>query len=92
MKSTQATTYRTLNSELNRLNGSLDTLRSQAATGKKLLRPSDDPAAIRPVLSARTDIRPFRSIALKIKTLISIRLKTYWSVLKRPLLMRSMVP
>ncbi|MBW2186992.1 MAG: flagellar hook-associated protein FlgL, partial [Deltaproteobacteria bacterium] len=57
MKSTQATTYRTLNSELNRLNGSLDTLRSQAATGKKLLRPSDDPAAIRPVLSARTDIR-----------------------------------
>ncbi|MBW2185604.1 MAG: flagellar hook-associated protein FlgL [Deltaproteobacteria bacterium] len=57
MKSTQATTYRTLNSELNRLNGSLNTLRSQAATGKKLLNPSDDPAAIRPVLSARTDIR-----------------------------------
>ncbi len=57
MKSTQATTYRTLNSELNRLNGSLETLRSQAATGKKLINPSDNPAAIRPVLSARTDIR-----------------------------------
>ena len=57
MKSTQATTYRSLNSELNSINGRLEHLRNQAATGKKLLRPSDDPAAIRPVLSARTQIK-----------------------------------
>lgn len=57
MKSTQSTTYRSLNTELGRINNSLETLRNQAATGKKLLRPSDDPAAIRPVLSARTQIR-----------------------------------
>ncbi len=57
MKSTQSTTYRSLNNELGKINNSLETLRNQAATGKKLLRPSDDPAAIRPVLSARTQIR-----------------------------------
>lgn len=57
MKSTQPTTYRILNSELNRINNSLEDLRTQAATGKKINRPSDDPAAIRPVLSARTQIR-----------------------------------
>ncbi len=57
MKSTQATTYRTLNAELGRINNKLESLRNQAATGKKLIRPSDDPAAIRPVLSARTQIR-----------------------------------
>lgn len=57
MKSTQATTFRTLNSELNNINNQLEDLRTQEATGKKLNRPSDDPAAIRPVLSARTQIR-----------------------------------
>ncbi|WP_316346808.1 flagellar hook-associated protein FlgL [Desulfuromonas acetoxidans] len=57
MKSTQATTFRTLNSELNSINNQLENLRTQEATGKKLNRPSDDPAAIRPVLSARTQIR-----------------------------------
>lgn len=57
MKSTQPTTYRILNTELNRINNELEDLRTQAATGKKLNRPSDDPAAIRPVLSARTQIR-----------------------------------
>ncbi|MEA3466142.1 MAG: flagellar hook-associated protein FlgL [Thermodesulfobacteriota bacterium] len=57
MKSTQSTTYRSLNAELNTISGRLENLRNQAATGKKLIRPSDDPAAIRPVLSARTQIR-----------------------------------
>lgn len=57
MKSTQATTFRSLNTELNSINNQLEDLRLQAATGKKLNRPSDDPAAIRPVLSARTQIR-----------------------------------
>lgn len=57
MKTTLSTTYRSLNSEMSRLSSTLENLRNQAATGKKLLRPSDDPAAIRPVLSARSQIR-----------------------------------
>lgn len=57
MKSTQATTFRSLKSELGSINNRLEDLRNQAATGKKLIRPSDNPAAIRPVLSARTQIR-----------------------------------
>jgi flagellar hook-associated protein 3 FlgL len=57
MKTTLATQYRSLNSEMNRLTSTLEDLRNQAATGKKLIRPSDDPAAIRPVLSARSQIR-----------------------------------
>lgn len=57
MKSTQSTTFRSLNAELGSINNRLEDLRNQAATGKKLIRPSDDPAAIRPVLSARTQIR-----------------------------------
>nr|WP_320113734.1 flagellar hook-associated protein FlgL [uncultured Desulfuromonas sp.] len=57
MKTTQATTFRSLNSELNKINNQLEDLRIQEATGKKLNRPSDDPAAIRPVLSSRSQIR-----------------------------------
>lgn len=57
MKTTLATQYRSLNSEMNRLTNTLEDLRNQAATGKKLIRPSDDPAAIRPVLSARSQMR-----------------------------------
>ncbi|MDD2558055.1 MAG: flagellar hook-associated protein FlgL [Desulfuromonadaceae bacterium] len=57
MKSTLSTTYRSLNSEMSRLTGRLEDLRNQAATGKKLIKPSDDPSAIRPVLSARSQIR-----------------------------------
>lgn len=57
MKSTQATTFRSLKTELGSINNRLEDLRNQAATGKKLIRPSDNPAAIRPVLSARTQIR-----------------------------------
>jgi len=57
MKATQATTYRSLQAFLDRTTNRLQTLQLQAATGKKLNRPSDDPTAISPVLSARTQIQ-----------------------------------
>jgi len=57
MKATQATTYRSLQNFLDRTTNRLQTLQLQAATGKKLNRPSDDPTAISPVLSARTQIQ-----------------------------------
>ncbi len=57
MKATQVTTYRSLQSFLDRTSDRLSTLQLQAATGKKLNRPSDDPTAISPVLSARTQIQ-----------------------------------
>lgn len=57
MKATQLTTYRSLQAFLDRTSDRLQTLQLQAATGKKLNRPSDDPTAISPVLSARTQIQ-----------------------------------
>lgn len=57
MKATQATTYRSLQNFLDRTTNRLQTLQLQAATGKKLNRPSDDPTAISPVLSARTQVQ-----------------------------------
>lgn len=57
MKATQLTTYRSLQAFLERTTTRLQTLQLQAATGKKLNRPSDDPTAISPVLSARTQIQ-----------------------------------
>ena len=57
MKATQTTTYRSLQNFLDRTSNRLQTLQLQAATGKKLNRPSDDPTAISPVLSARTQIQ-----------------------------------
>jgi flagellar hook-associated protein 3 FlgL len=56
MKATQGTTYRMLGSRLNDVALQLEELRSIGATGKKLNRPSDDPAAIRPVLNTRKQI------------------------------------
>ncbi len=56
MKATQGTTYRMLGSRLNTVANQLEELRSIGATGKKLNRPSDDPAAIRPVLNTRKQI------------------------------------
>ncbi|MBN2644230.1 MAG: flagellar hook-associated protein FlgL [Desulfuromonadaceae bacterium] len=56
MKATLSTNYRALSTEISRLTSELEDLRTQAATGKKLNAPSDDPAAIRPVLSARSQI------------------------------------
>ncbi len=57
MRATQATTYRSLQAFLDRTSDRLATLQLQAATGKRLNRPSDDPTAISPVLSARTQIQ-----------------------------------
>jgi flagellar hook-associated protein 3 FlgL len=57
MKVTDGTTYRMLQNNLGRITTRLEELRSQGATGIKLNKPSDDPAAIRPVLTTRTQIR-----------------------------------
>ncbi len=56
MRATQTTTYRSLQAFLDRTSDRLATLQLQAATGKRINRPSDDPTAISPVLSARTQI------------------------------------
>ncbi len=56
MKATQGTTYRMLQTNLNRVSTRLEDLRYQGATGIKLAKPSDDPASIRPVLTTRTQI------------------------------------
>ncbi|NOQ45274.1 MAG: flagellar hook-associated protein 3, partial [Desulfobulbaceae bacterium] len=56
MKATQGTTYRMLGSRLNDITTQLETLRKIGATGKKLNKPSDDPAAIRPVLTTRKQL------------------------------------
>lgn len=57
MKVTDGTTYRMLQSNLGKINTRLENLRNQGATGLRLNKPSDDPAAIRPVLTTRTQIR-----------------------------------
>src|SRR6056297_786709 len=57
MRATEATTYRSLQAFLDRTSSKLQTLQLAAATGKRLNRPSDDPTAISPVLSARTQIQ-----------------------------------
>ena len=57
MRATQTTTYRSLQSFLDRTSDRLATLQLQAATGKRINRPSDDPTAISPMLSARTQIQ-----------------------------------
>ena len=56
MKATQGTTYRMLSSRLNSVAQELENLRNMGATGKKLNAPSDDPAAIRPVLNTRKQL------------------------------------
>lgn len=56
MKATQGTTYRMLGTRLNDVALDLEKLRSIGATGKKLSNPSDDPAAIRPVLNTRKQL------------------------------------
>ncbi|MEA3544818.1 MAG: flagellar hook-associated protein FlgL [Thermodesulfobacteriota bacterium] len=57
MRATQTTTYRSLQSFLDRTSEKLASLQLQAATGKRVNRPSDDPTAISPILSARTQIQ-----------------------------------
>ncbi|MEJ2200544.1 MAG: flagellar hook-associated protein FlgL, partial [Desulfuromonadaceae bacterium] len=56
MKATEATTYRSLMSHINTVSERLNNLRLQSATGKKLSAPSDQPAAIRPVLLDRSQL------------------------------------
>lgn len=56
MKATQGTTYRMLGSRLNDVSNQLEELRNIGATGKKLNKPSDNPAAIRPVLNTRKQL------------------------------------
>ncbi|WP_298036578.1 flagellar hook-associated protein FlgL [uncultured Desulfuromonas sp.] len=57
MKVTNASTYRTLLGQLERNGTRLNELRLTAVSGKKLVRPSDDPGAVRSLLAARSDIR-----------------------------------
>ncbi|WP_321366961.1 flagellar hook-associated protein FlgL [uncultured Desulfuromusa sp.] len=57
MRATQTTTYRSLQSFLDRTSDTLANLQLQAATGKRVNRPSDDPTAISPILSAKTQIQ-----------------------------------
>jgi len=57
MRATSNTTYRSLQAFLDRTSEKMQTLQLAAATGKKLNRPSDDPTAISPVLSARNQIQ-----------------------------------
>jgi flagellar hook-associated protein 3 FlgL len=57
MKVTEGTTYRMLQTNLGRISTRLENLRLQGATGIRMNKPSDDPAAIRPVLTTRTQIR-----------------------------------
>ena len=57
MRATQTTTYRSLQAFLDRTSDKLASLQLQAATGKRINRPSDDPTAISPMLSARTQIQ-----------------------------------
>jgi flagellar hook-associated protein 3 FlgL len=57
MKTTQATVYRSLQSQIYKTQNSLLDLRMSAATGKRINKPSDDPSAIRPVLNARSQVQ-----------------------------------
>lgn len=56
MKVTENSTYRLMQTNMDRITNRLQVLREQGATGIKLNRPSDDPASIRPVLNTRTQI------------------------------------
>lgn len=53
MKVTNMSTYRSLLSNMDRVGSDLNQLRTTAATGKRLIRASDDPSAVRPALLAR---------------------------------------
>lgn len=57
MKVTENSTYRLLQTNLNRITNDLLTLRYQGSTGLILNKPSDNPGAIRPVLTTRTQLQ-----------------------------------
>ena len=56
MKVTDNSTYRLMQTNLDRITNDLLNLRNQGATGLKLNKSSDDPGAIRPVLTTRTQL------------------------------------
>lgn len=57
MKVTDNSTFRLMQTNLNRITNELQELRNQGATGLKFNTSSDDPGAIRPVLNTRTEIQ-----------------------------------
>jgi flagellar hook-associated protein 3 len=57
MKVTENSTYRLMRTNLDRITTDLLALRNQGATGLKLNKASDDPGAIRPVLTTRSQIQ-----------------------------------
>ncbi len=57
MKVTENSTYRLMQSNINKITTELENLRVQGSTGLKLLKASDDPGSIQPVLTTRTQIR-----------------------------------
>lgn len=57
MKVTDNSTYRLMQTNLNRITTDLLELRNQGATGLKMNKPSDDPGAIRPVLTTRSQLQ-----------------------------------
>lgn len=57
MKATLGMNYRMLSSNLDSMSNRLYDLRRDAATGKQMNRPSDNPSAIRPVLNYRTKLQ-----------------------------------
>jgi flagellar hook-associated protein 3 FlgL len=57
MKVTDNSTYRLMQTNLDRITTDLLVLRNQGATGLKLNKSSDDPGAIRPVLTTRSQIQ-----------------------------------
>lgn len=56
MKVTENSTYRLMQTNLDRITNKLLDLRYQGATGLKFNKASDDPSAIRPVLTTRTQM------------------------------------
>jgi flagellin-like hook-associated protein FlgL len=57
MKVTDNSTYRLMQTNLDRITNDMLVLRNQGATGLKLNKSSDDPGAIRPVLTTRTQLQ-----------------------------------
>jgi flagellar hook-associated protein 3 FlgL len=57
MKVTENSTYRLMRTNLDRITTDLLVLRNQGATGLKLNKASDDPGAIRPVLTTRSQLQ-----------------------------------
>ncbi len=57
MRITQASTYRTLLTNINHIDNDIFNLRMQGTTWRKLNKPSDDPSVIGPVLETRNEIK-----------------------------------